>query len=186
MDILRLLDQLHQLAVDQPHGVMGVYWGLDKEEISMLIAKTRASLPQELKMAATTARETERILEGAKEDATATAQKARKDADAILAEARQEAERIAEQARLEQQRMLAESEILKLAKAQSEEIRNQADRDAVQLRRGAEKYAHDVLGQLEGVVGKVMTTIERSKGEIAPPVAAPAPVQAPVREKVRV
>ncbi|RYG47601.1 hypothetical protein EON79_06870, partial [bacterium] len=168
MDILRLLDQLHQLAVDQPKGFMGVYWGLDTEETSMLIHKIRASLPTELKQAANTARESERILESAKEDANSSMQKAQKDAEAILAEARLEADRIAEQARLEQQRLLAESEILKLAKAQSEEIRNQADRDAVQLRRGAEKYAHDVLSQLEGVVGKVMTTIERSKTEIAP------------------
>ena len=56
----------------------------------------------------------------------------------------------------------------------------------MQMRRGAEKYAHDVLSQLEGVVGKVLTTIERGKNEVnARQDPAPAPVAAP-REKVRV
>jgi len=74
-----------------------------------------------------------------------------------------------EQARLQQERMVSESEILKLSKAQSEEIRNAADRDSVQMRRGAEKYALDVLNQLEGVVGKVITTIERGKQDLSRP-----------------
>jgi hypothetical protein len=84
---------------------------------------------------------------------------------------------------LQQQQMVSESEILKLSKAQSEEIRNSADREAVSMRRGAEKYALDVLTQLEGVVGKVATTIERGKREMDRS-DIPAP-QALIREKAR-
>ena len=50
------------------------------------------------------------------------------------------------------------------------------------MRRGAEKYTYDVLTQMEGVLGKALTAIERGKGEITP---EKAPVPAP-REKVRV
>jgi gas vesicle protein len=82
-----------------------------------------------------------------------------------------------------QERMVAESEILKLSKAQSEEIRNAADRDAMNMRRGAEKYAHDVLSHLEGVVGKVMTSIEKGKQEVQ---RADPQTQALPREKARV
>jgi cell division septum initiation protein DivIVA len=160
-----MLEQLNEL-IEKPKSIGPVTWGLNKEEITMQIAKVRASLPNELKSAAATVRESERIVDSAKEDATITIENARKERDRCLSEARQEAERIVEQARIQQERMIAESEILKLAKAQSEEIRSSADRDAVQVRRGAEKYAMDVLAQLESVVGKVMNTIERGRNEM--------------------
>jgi cell division septum initiation protein DivIVA len=168
LDILRMLEQLNEL-IEKPRTIGPMTWGLNKEEITMHIAKIRASLPNELKNAAQTVRESERIVESAREDASITVENARKERDRMLAESRAEAERIVEAARIQQERMLAESEIMKLAKAQSEEIRSSADRDAVQVRRGAEKYAHDVLSQLEGVVGKVMTTIERGKSEMDRP-----------------
>jgi len=167
MDILRLLDQLHDMTIERPRTLVGkLAWGLDKDEISMQIAKVRASLPTEVKQAAATVRESDRIVESAREDATLTLENAQKEAERILVEARAEAERILEHGKLQQQQMLSESEILKLSKAQSEEIRNSADRDAANMRRGSEKYALDVLNQLEGVVGKVMTTIERGKQEM--------------------
>jgi cell division septum initiation protein DivIVA len=186
MDILRLLEDLKKLIEDTP-SLGPITWGLDRDEIGMQIAKIRASLPQELKAAVSTVRESERIIDTAREDATMTLENARKEAERILAEAKADADRVLEQARLQQERMVADSEILKLSKAQSEEIRNSADRDAVQMRRGAEKYAYDVLSQLEGVVGKVMTTIERGKQEMHRP--EPAPNNTPervAREKTRV
>lgn len=184
MDILRILEDLNYLTVEKPRKLLGLplYAGLDQDEISMQIAKVRASLPNELKAAVATVRESERIVEGAKEDASMTLENARKEADRLMAEARIEAERIIEQAKLQQERMVAESEILKLSKAQSEEIRTTADREALQMRRGAEKYAYDVLCQLESVVGKVMTTIDRGKQEMN---RTETPQPAP-REKARV
>ena len=167
MDILRLLEDLKEM-IDAPKGGMGIVFGMDRDEIGMQISKIRASLPQELKNAASTMRESDRILEEARTDAAGILDSARKESERIQAEARTEAERTLDQARLQQERMLAESEILKLSKAQSEEIRAAADRGGMNMRRGAEKYAYDVLTQLEGVVGKAMTTIERGKNEMAP------------------
>jgi cell division septum initiation protein DivIVA len=181
MDILRQLEDLKNM-IDSPKEFLGLVWGLDRDEIGMQISKIRASLPQELKNAASTMRESDRIMEEARADAATLLENARKEVERIHVEARMEAERAIEQARLEQSRMLADSEILKLSKAQSEEIRAAADREALNMRRGAEKYAYDVLAQLEGVVGKAMTTIERGKNDLAPDKAAlPA-----AREKARV
>jgi cell division septum initiation protein DivIVA len=183
MDILRLLEELMQHIDDTPR-FGPVTWGLNRDEISMQIAKIRASLPQELKAAFSTVRESDRILEAARQDANSALGHAQSESEKIIAEARKDAERIIEEARLQQERLVAESEILKLSKAQSDEIKSSADREAVSLRRGAEKYAFDVLSQLEGVVGKVATTIERSKQEINPSPAAPS--QNLPRERVRV
>ncbi|HEY0867860.1 MAG TPA: hypothetical protein VGE01_10790 [Fimbriimonas sp.] len=169
MDILLILDELKEMVVERPRYFGSIAWGLNREDITMQISKVKASLPQELKQAVSTVRESQRILEGAKEDANATIETSRKEADRIIAEAKKEAERIVDQAKIQQERMVSESEILKLSKAQSEEIRNAADRDAVQMRRGAEKYSIDVLSQLESVVGKVMTTIERGKQDLTRP-----------------
>jgi len=181
VDILRLLEDLKELTVDRPKGFMGMVWGLDKDEVNMVIAKIRATLPQELKQAAQTVRESERIVDSAREDANMTLDSARKEGDRLISEARAEAEKIIEHARAQQQVMVLESEILKLAKAQAEELRSQADREAVQLRRGADTYAREVLGQLEGVVGRVMTAIERGKSEIE----RPEPATLPGRDRTR-
>ncbi len=193
MDILRQLEDLKNM-IDAPKEILGFVWGLDRDEIGMQISKIRASLPQELKNAASTMRESDRILEEARADATGILESARKEAERIVAESRIEAERVLSEARLhqervlgesrlQQERMVSDSEILKLSKAQSEEIRAAADRDALSMRRGAEKYTYDVLTQMEGVLGKAMTAIERGKSEIAPDKGGPAPV---VREKARV
>jgi cell division septum initiation protein DivIVA len=166
MDILRILDELKEVVVERPRYIGPIAWGIDQEEVNIMISKVRASLPQEMKQAVSTVRESQRILEGAKEDAGSTIENARKEAERIVSEAKKDAERIIDQAKIQQERMVSESEILKLSKAQSEEIRNAADRDAVQMRRGAERFSMDVLNQLEGVVGKVMSTIERGKQEL--------------------
>jgi cell division septum initiation protein DivIVA len=182
MDVLRILDDLNTLIVTTPKHFGPITWGLNRDEITMQITKIRASLPNEVKAAAATVRDAEQIMNRAKEDGNKTLENAQKESERILAEARKESERILDQARLQQDRMIDDSEILKLSKAQSEEVRNAAQREATQMRRGAEQYAHDVLSQLEGVVGKVMTTIERGKQEMV----RPEPIsQAVVREKVR-
>ncbi len=102
-------------------------------------------------------------------DAAATVEGARKEAERILAETQKEAERTLEQTRLRAAADVRRERDPQAEQAQSEEIRNAAERESTQMRRGAEKYAYDVLSQLEGVVGKVMTTIERGKQEMQRP-----------------
>ena len=56
---------------------------------------------------------------------------------------------------------------------------------AAEREAGAEQYAFDVLCQLESVVGKVMTTIDRGKAEMQPQ-KSELPQLAQPRERVRV
>lgn len=174
MDVLRLLSDLEEM-IEAPRSTLG-YIRLNRDDVGMQIAKIRASLPQEVKAAASTVRETERILETASEAASSTIESARREADRVIKEGREEAERILEQARLLQTQMVSESEVLKLSKAQSQEIRNQADQEAIALRRGAESYAYEVLTHLETVVGKVTMTIDKGKQEIGKPEPAPTAI----------
>lgn len=165
IDVLRLLDSLRALA-ERPKTFAGLALGYDKDEFTMQIEKIKATLPREVRDAASIARETERILEVAKEDADRSQDQAKAQADRIIAEAKEEAERIASQARLQQEQMVSDSEILKLAKAQAEEVRQSAEREASQMRRGADRYAHDVLSNLESAVGRILAQVERGRAEL--------------------
>lgn len=184
LDILRMLEDLEEVAVERPRQFGPIAWGLDKEEIQMQIHKVRASLPGEVKQAQTLTREAERHMSQAREEAEKVVEGAKREAERMVAEAHKEAERIAHEARLQQERMLAENEILKLAKAQADEIRTAADRESSALRRGSEDYAYNVLSQLESVVTKVMTTIDRGKAEIKP-TSLPETAVVPSRDRDR-
>lgn len=183
MDILRMLEDLEEITVDRPKSLGPLLWGYSKDEVQMQIAKIRASMPLEIKQAANLTRESERVVEQAREDAQKTIEGAQREAERILAEAKQQGELSLNQAKLEQERMLSENEIIKIAKAQADEIRSEADREASNMRRGAEDYAYMVLTKLESGVGNIMSTIDKSKAEIRP-VAELAVVQP--REKVKV
>lgn len=175
MDILRVLEQLEN-TVEKPRTFGPFTFGYNREEILMQIAKVRASLPQEIKQASHTVRESERIVGLARDDANMTLDQARKEAGRLVQEAQKEADRILEQARIQQERMLAENEILKLAKTQSEELRQQTDREVKNMQRDADRYALEVLHRLERVVNNAATAIEKGKKDLevnaVPPVGA--------------
>jgi cell division septum initiation protein DivIVA len=86
MDILRTLDDLNELIQGTPN-FGPLTWGLDRDEISMMLTKLRASLPQEVKAAQSTVRESDRIIDQAKEDAKAVRDSAAKECERMLTEA---------------------------------------------------------------------------------------------------
>ena len=121
MDILRILDDLNDQIMNKPR--LGPFtYGLNRDEIGMLIVKVRASLPDEMKVAAQTVRDSGKIVESAKEDAQSVLENSKKEAERIISESKIEAERILSQAKLEQEQMVSENEIIKISKGQSEEI----------------------------------------------------------------
>ncbi len=181
IDVLRLLDNLKTLA-QKPKCMLGIAFGYNAEEMVMQIEKIRATLPREVKDAASVAKESERIIEGANEDAARAMDQAKAQAERTIAEAKKEAERLIEQARLQQEQMVSDSEILKLAKAQADEVRHTAERESSQMRRGADRYAHDVLSNLESVVGRVLSQVERGRSELEK--NEPEPV-APMKERIK-
>jgi len=185
LDILRLLEDLEELAVERPKSFGPIAWGLNRDEIQMQISKVRASLPGEVKQAQILTREAERHVVAAREEAEKIQEGAKREAERMISEAKAEADRITKESQVAQERKLAENEILKLAKAQADEIRSSADRDASMLRRGSEDYSFQVLTQLESVVSKVMNTIDRGKAEIRPTMAPDSAV-VPARDRDRV
>lgn len=175
-EVMRLLENLKQTAY-KPRRVpiLGITFGYDPDAMSMAIDKIRATLPKEMKDAAGIAREGERIIETARDEAAALVDSARAQADRLLAESKAEAERILEQARIQSERLVADSEVLKIAKAQADEIRSYAERESLQLRRGADRYAHDALTKLEATVARILSEVERGKSTLdTTPAAEPA------------
>ncbi len=179
IDVLRLLDGL-QKEIDGKRTLLGVMFGVNKEELVMQIEKIRANMPREMKDAAQLAHESERIVRTAQEEATATLANAQTKAEDMIAEAEAKARNILEQARLKQEEMVDENEVLRIASTQAAELRNDTERECRELRREADKYAYDVLVKLERNVSHVLTQVESGRQQLEP---TEAPVRALVEPK---
>jgi len=187
MDLLKMLDQLQEVVVEEPRYFGKLAWGLNRDEIAINIAKIKASVPNEVKQAVSLTKDSERIVEKAREDADQIVSNARAEAEEVRKNAHAEAAKILEQARLQQEVMIADNEVLRLAKTRAEEIRVSSESDAMTTRRGAEDYAYAILSKLEGVVHKVGQSIESGKDEIRraenqPSLAMPLPIE---KEKIQ-
>lgn len=164
IDVLRLLESLKK-EIEGTRTFAGIAFGLRKDELTFTIEKIRASMPREMKDAASLTRETDRIMAEAEDEARAIQDQAIEQAQRILAEAEEKAKSIVATAKGQQEQMVSEDEILRIAKAQSEEIRAEAEKFSREMKRGANKYAADVLNNLENVVGRVFTAVEQSRQE---------------------
>ena len=186
-DTLRLLEELHDYVVQEPRWFFGnIAWGINQDEVTIMIAKVRSSMPQEARALSQNVRDSERVLETAQSDAHMIEDKAKTEAERIVRDAKDEAERLLEQARLQQRNMVLESEILKLSKSEAEQIRGNAEQDAASLKRSADQYALDVLNKLEAVVSKAVHVIDKGKQELQPtPLPKSQTAAATVKEKMR-
>jgi vacuolar-type H+-ATPase subunit H len=165
IDVLRLLENLKK-DIGTKRNFGKLVFGLDKDEICFQIDQIRASMPREMKDAASLTRETERVLSSAEEEASALYDAAQTKSAQLLADAEQRAALIVQQAELKAQQLVQEDEITRIAKAQADELRKSAEKDAREMKRGADHYAADTLENLENVVGKVLRTIETGKREL--------------------
>ncbi len=175
VDVFRLLDQLEELPEKAKHvPLMNTLVGFDSEQFYYLVLKIRANLPEDMKKAARVARDSERIVEEARDAAVQQLEHARVEANRIIEASRAEAARTLDksreeaghtldQARAQAAQMVEKSEIMQMAKTQAQEIIRHAETEATEIRKGADDYARDVLGNLEAVMGKAMTTIQRGR-----------------------
>jgi vacuolar-type H+-ATPase subunit H len=173
-DIFRLLDQLEELPEKAKHLPMNTLVGFDHEQFYYLVLKVRANLPEEMKKAQRIARDADRIIDEAKEaavqhlehgrtEANRTLETGRNEAERIVERAKEDGNRLVEQARAHAAAMVEQSEIMQMAKAQAHEILRHAENEAAEIRKGADEYAKDVLVNLEAVIGKAMSTIQRGR-----------------------
>lgn len=186
-DTLALLEELQLLTTEDPRTIFGrLTYGLDKQEISLVIGKIKSSLPNELRNAASNVKESEKIREQASTDAELQLRKAQEEGQRVLELAKQQAAEMIEAARAHQEVLVSQSEVLKLSKAQAEEIRNSAEREAAQTRRGADQYALDVLSRLESTIDKVSGHVKASRGELTAQEVGPVGVAVPRGDRIRV
>jgi cell division septum initiation protein DivIVA len=174
VEIVQDLEQLKENLEDTKQ-FLGVSFGLKKADCLTLIHKINKMLPEQVKEAVAITKDSERIVTGARQDADKTLERAEVEAEKVRDEARRQAEQIIELAKKEREQMVQDSEIFKLAKMRADKAVNDSEAEAAKVKRGAEDYALHVLFQLENVVGKVASTIERGRSELQKPGATLAP-----------
>ncbi len=186
-DVFALLEELSLLTTEDPRTIVGrLTYGLDKQEITLAIAKIKASLPAEIQNASFNIKESEKIKEQAAVKAEAVLAKAHEEGKRLLQQAEDHALQIIATAKEQQEHLVAQSEVLKLSKAQAEEIRNSAEREAAQTRRGADQYALDVLSKLESTIDKVSGHVKSSRSELTSQEVGPIGVGVIRNERIRV
>lgn len=163
VDIFRLLDELEELPERAKHLPLNTLVGFDHEQFYYLVLKIRANLPEDLKKAQRVARDSERIVEEARDAAVHQLESGRFEAGKVLEDARAEANRIVEQARHQASAMVENTEVHRMATSQAQELIRRAEAEAVEIRKGADDYACDVLGNLEGVLSKAVGQIQRGR-----------------------
>lgn len=175
-DIYKLLSELEELPDRAKHLPFfpRILLGFDLEQYFYLVLKVRANLPEDVKKARSVTRDSERIvveardvanqhLESGREEAQRIRDEARVTAESTLESAREEARKIVDYARAQAAQLVERTEIHQMATAQSHDLIRRAETEASEIRKGADDYARDVLANLEGTLGKAITTIQRGR-----------------------
>ncbi|HEY3396043.1 MAG TPA: ATP synthase F0 subunit B [Armatimonadota bacterium] len=147
MEILRILEDLEALGESGekwytrfPTGFQGKTI-LDANEFFSALHQLRSSLPEEMTTASQIARDRERIVR----------------------EAHEERAKILEAAREQAQLLISNDELVRQAEQRAEEILAQARIDAEAVRAEAETWARGVVERLENYVGRISSTIDKTK-----------------------
>ncbi|MBU6428139.1 MAG: ATP synthase F0 subunit B [Cyanobacteria bacterium REEB65] len=89
--------------------------------------------------------------------------------DKVLAEARRQADEIVGQARSQAQHLVAESSVLKAAMAEAERIRQELDLEQQRQQAGADRYADEVLADLESKLSRALSTVQNGRQSLGTP-----------------
>jgi cell division septum initiation protein DivIVA len=144
-NIMMLLDYLEEMATSNPHFVGKVL--LDQEELAEIIEKIRTGLPEEIREAEWVAREKERY----------------------LAQAQEEANRIIREAEGYAVRLVREDRITNQAEEQGQQILERTYQEAEKIKADARRYAAQVLRQLEERLEKALAIAQQGQADLAPP-----------------
>src|SRR5579871_4206968 len=125
---------------------------IDQEEALACIDDLRLSLPDEVKQARWTLQEQQRL----------------------LSEAQAEATRIVNKASERAQTMMGQQELLKRAEKQAETMLKEAAAKAEETKRAADRYAWDVMQNLEGQLLRTITTVKKGVEALRVPAARAA------------
>jgi cell division septum initiation protein DivIVA len=147
MDVLELIDSLHDLIHNAKHIPLSSEVRVDKEKLEGLLDQLRATIPEELEEARWIVNEREEM----------------------LAAAGREAERILGEARERQTQLVVEHHLTGEAELASEDIIDDARAEEREIRLGAEDYADEILSTFELNLSKFIAAIQRGRERLQGP-----------------
>jgi cell division septum initiation protein DivIVA len=141
MDTIELIDKLEEIIGKSRKIPFSSNFIINENEIYEILDELRNVMPEEFKQARWIVKERENMLEEAK-----------RQAGRILGEAEEKAEEL-----------ISQSEIMKNAVKKSDEIISLAEAKARTLRLEAEDYSDEKLANLEAVVYKILSAVEKGR-----------------------
>lgn len=144
MDVLRLLDEIEDIAEAGSGVPFSQKVMVDKLEVLEIVNEIRIKLPDEIKQASWIKDERQRILAEAQEDA-----------DNLLKDANYKLEEI-----------IGEHEIIKLAEERADAILTKAKNNAKEIRIGAMEYADGLLDNTQEELKNVITLLNENRKEL--------------------
>ncbi len=144
---MRSLDLIHQIADLVVHSFKFPfvhYSVLHEDRMLDLIEELEATLPEEFKQA----------------------QEVVAERDKVLAAARQEADELINQARLQARALLADNELFKQAQVEAERVRHDLAVEIAKTQAGADRYAEEVLSDLEAKVSRALATVQNGRQQL--------------------
>ena len=149
MNIHEAVDRLEYLIAHSRQIPLTRTVVIDQEEALACIDDLRLSLPDEIKQARWTLQEQQRL----------------------LSEAQAEAARMVSKASERAQTMIGQHELVKRAEKQAEAMHKEAATKAEETRRAADRYAWDVMQNLESQLLRTISTVKKGAEALRVPAA---------------
>ena len=150
MSVYRVLDKL-EACVHEGTWLPAGYRILSEERLLELLEKIRASLPEEVGRAKVIAKDHERMMRAAQEKAQA----------------------IVDEAASKHEELVDESEVVARARTTADVVLREAEERADGVRNGADRYARDVLAEMEARLANALGAVRKGREMLERPRQAP-------------
>ena len=160
MSVYRVLDKLEAYVHDGTWLPAG-YRILSEERLLELIEKVRASLPEEVGRAKIIAKDHERMMRAAQEKAQA----------------------IVDEAASKHEELVDDNEIVQRARTTADVVLREAEERAARVREGADRYARDVLDEMEARLGGAIGAVRKGREVLEQPRASAPTSRLPMRRQ---
>jgi predicted ATPase len=146
MSVYRVLDKL-EAYVHEGTWLPAGYRILSEERLIELLEKVRASLPEEVGRAKIIAKDHDRMMRAAQEKAQA----------------------IVDEAASKHENLVDENEIVQRARATADVVLREAEERARSIREGADRYAAEVLSEMEGRLAGAIGAVRKGRDFLEKP-----------------
>jgi cell division septum initiation protein DivIVA len=141
MDILNLLERIEDIIEDASKFPLSSKVMIDKEEVLEVINEIRLKLPDEINRASWVAKERQRILN----------------------EAQNEADELISKVTAQQKALIEDSEITRQAKKYANQLIQEAEQKANEMKSGAYDYSDEILSKLQEKIREINNIIEDNR-----------------------